>query len=60
MDKAAEYLQAIEETARVLAGVRIHVPYPHRKPICLELNRLCRILKEAHVASIACGEAENA
>ena len=53
---ADEYLKDIEETAHVLNKVRANVPYPQRKPICLELNRLCRILKDAHVSSIACEE----
>lgn len=53
---ADEYLKDIEESAQVLSKVRVHVPYPHRKPVCLELNRLCRILKDAHIYSGACGE----
>ena len=42
------YEQAITDVCKVINKVKCDINYPKRKELCLELNKLCRLLRESH------------
>jgi chromosome segregation ATPase len=47
-EQISTYEQAITDVCKVINKVKCDINYPRRKELCLELNKLCRLLRESH------------
>ncbi len=52
-EKNETYEQAIIDVCKVINKVKCDINYPRRKELCLELNKLCRLLRESNSKNVA-------